>query len=87
MKSRTNCKNPLSNPLGSSRKLVPAFRKPPVTRKDVPKAGHELNNNEREGKTEQKFDAAFGSIFRIRNVFKEASRNWAQMAHASLDAI
>jgi hypothetical protein len=34
-----------------------------------------MYTNEREGKPEQKFDAPFGTIFRIRNVFKEASSN------------
>jgi hypothetical protein len=32
--------------------------------------------NESKGKPEQKFDAAFGTIFRLVNVFKEASKNF-----------
>ncbi len=32
--------------------------------------------NERKGKPEQKFDAAFGTIFRISKTFKEVSKNF-----------
>jgi hypothetical protein len=32
--------------------------------------------NEREGKSEQKFYAAFGTIFRLVRISKEASRNF-----------
>jgi hypothetical protein len=33
------------------------------------------STNEREGKPEQKFNAAFGTILTIKSVFKEASGN------------
>jgi hypothetical protein len=53
--------------------------------KILPKAGH-LNvywrnsTNESEGKPEQIFDAAYGTVFRI-SVFKEASRNFTFIFH------
>jgi hypothetical protein len=34
------------------------------------------STNESEGKPEQKFDAAYGIIFKISSVFKEAIRNF-----------
>jgi hypothetical protein len=42
-------------------KLVTDLRKPPVILKTVPKASHTLrkSTNEREGKPDQNFDAAF----------------------------
>jgi hypothetical protein len=53
MKLLTNCENRFSNPLGSSRKLVPTFQNSPVTRKDVPKAGHECTPmTDKESRTE-----------------------------------
>jgi hypothetical protein len=56
---------------------VKLFRQPPVILKIVPKAGlenmyctQEKLTNEREGKPEQKFDAAFRTIFRISKCFQ-----------------
>jgi hypothetical protein len=83
MKSLTNSKNPSSS--GSLH--VPAFQKPPVTLKAVPKATvcpkncsvslpwvaleKSKSTNERGGKPEWKFDAAFGTILRISKVFSK----------------
>jgi hypothetical protein len=44
MKSLTNCENPSSNPLQRGGGVVPAFRKPPVTLKVVPKAACDSEN-------------------------------------------
>jgi len=51
-----------------------------VILKIVPKAGYKCTlekfTNESKGKPEQKFDAAFGTILKSVNVFKEASKNF-----------
>jgi hypothetical protein len=50
-----------------------------VILKIVPKAGHDVHwrnsTNESEGTPEQKFNAAYGTVFRI-SVSKEARRNF-----------
>ncbi len=64
-------------------KLVPAFRKPLVTLKYVPKADCDPNpaidvlwrkwTNESEGKPERNSDAAFGTTLQLVRIFKVAS--------------
>jgi hypothetical protein len=65
MKKLPNCENHSSNPLQ---------RKRTVILKSIPKAGHECtlekSTNESEGKPEHKFDADFGTIFRMRKCFQ-----------------
>jgi hypothetical protein len=60
--------------------LVPSLF-PPVIPKIVPNAGHECTLYTREiqsmrVKESRKSDAAYGTIFRISSVFKEAIRNF-----------
>jgi len=67
------------------RKLVPTFRQPPVILKIDPKAGTNeqwrKSTNERQGKPEQKFDVAFGTVFRISIFFQ---RSKLKLSHFSL---
>jgi hypothetical protein len=71
MKLLTNCENLFSNPLQVklvTSKDVPKARKPPGILKIVPKALNvhwRKSTVEREGKPEQKFDAAFGTILNL----------------------
>jgi hypothetical protein len=78
MKSLTNCEIPFSNPLQRvcSDLLIAAcvskscsepkklFREPAIT------VHKRKSTNENEGKPEQKFDAAFGTNFRINKCFQ-----------------
>jgi hypothetical protein len=54
------------------------FRNPPVILKIVPKAGYDVRRknsvNESKGKLEQKFDAVYGTIFRIRCLQKKQAK-------------
>jgi hypothetical protein len=80
MKSLTNSEIPSSNPFQRACSGFQLFRNPPVILKIVPNARYECAQKkttiEIKGKPEQKFDAAYGTIFRISKCFQEAGKNF-----------
>jgi hypothetical protein len=68
------------------RELAPAFCEPPVSLKVVPKPACDRKSamnvhwkkstNESKRKPEQKFDAAFGTIFGISKCFQRSKQNF-----------
>jgi hypothetical protein len=85
MRSLTNCEIPSSNPLQRACSgfltAACAFKscsETPVILKIVPKAGYECtleeSTNESKGKPVQKFDAAFGTTFKISKCFQRSKQ-------------
>ena len=72
-------------PVALFRKLVPAFRKPPVTLRNFPKAAYDSENcssamnrestNESEGKPERKCDAAHGTSCKLNKDFQRSKQH------------